>query len=89
MKLDQCCISEYTPTIYRGLEEAYQIKSLYATDPNFLDNVLLEYEKLPKHIQEFIYSNLLEEPNPPGELNPQDSNSKTIFQKIKQFLRSN
>lgn len=37
------------------------IKGLYATDPNFLDNITVEFEKLPSYIQELLCSNNFDE----------------------------
>lgn len=64
-------------------EYEYKIKSLYATDPDFLNNLVVEFEKLPRYIQELLYSNPFEEPE------KSELNKKGGFQKIKQFFNQN
>lgn len=85
MNLDKCSISEQCNTIHNWeWEDVYKLKSLFATDPNFIDNVLIEFKNLPPYIQEFLYSNPFE--NPEEE---KQEPKKTGIQKIKQFFKRN
>jgi len=42
---------------YKGNDSRfYQTKSLYATDPKFLDNLAVKFDDLPAYIQNLLYN---------------------------------
>lgn len=86
MKLNKYSVSEQCNISNWRWEDAYNLKSLYATDPNFSNNLLIEFKNLPPYIQEFLYSSPFEDSE---ENQNHEIHKKSGFQKIKQFFNPN